>query len=62
MPAYLLFLLFPLLVARLTVGVLRGSVELTRVLSNQDVNCALYDLISPQRLLIQNLLFLVLIL
>lgn len=56
-PADLLLLLFPLLVARLAVGVLRGSVELASVLSDQDVNGALYGLVPPHRLLVQNLFF-----
>lgn len=55
--ADLLLLLFPLLVARLAVRVLRGSVELTSVLSDQDVNRALYGLVPPQGLLVQNLFF-----
>lgn len=58
--AYLLLLLFPLLVAGLAVRVLRGSVELTGVLSDQDVNGALDDLVPPQRLLVQNLLLVLL--
>lgn len=58
--ADLLLLLFPLLVARLAVRVLRGSVELASILSDQDVNGALYGLVPPQRLLVQNLFLLLL--
>lgn len=53
---YLLFLLFPLLVAGLTVGVLRGRIELACILSDQDVYCPFYDLVPPKGFLIENLL------
>lgn len=53
---YLLFLLFPLLVAGLTVGVLRGRIELACILSDQDVYCPFYDLVPTKGFLIENLL------
>lgn len=52
---YLLFLLFPLLVARLTVRILRGSIELTCILSDEDVDGPLHNLVPTQGLFIKNL-------
>lgn len=54
---YLLFLLFPLLDARLTVRILWGSIKLTCILSDEDIYCPLHSLVSTQGFFIKNLLF-----
>lgn len=59
---YLLLLLFPLLVAGLTVRVLRGGVELICVFSDQNLYRPFHTLVLTQGVLIEDLLFLLLIL
>lgn len=53
---YLLFLLLPLLVARLTVGILRGSIELTCIFSDEDFYCPFNNLVPAQGFFVKHLL------